>query len=87
MAVDDISFEDFQAFVRVRDSGRFNMATQCGGAAVAEGISVDKHIAIMMNFDALMGKYGAKLERPAPPKKPKRRKRPMPCLSWKYTRN
>ena len=71
---DDISFEDFQAFVRTRDGGRFNMATQCGGAAAAEGIPVDKHIAIMLNFGALMGKYGAKLEKPAPAEKPERRK-------------
>lgn len=74
MVVDDISFEDFQSFVRVRDGGRFNMMTQCGGAAAAEGISVDKHIAIMMNFDALTHKYGAKLEKPAPAKKSKRKK-------------
>lgn len=74
MTIDDISFEDFQAFVRVRDGGKFNMATQCGGAAAAEGIPVDKHIEIMMNFDALMDKYGAKLEKPAPAKKPGRRK-------------
>ena len=71
MTADDISFEDFRAFVRVRDGGRFNMMTQCGGAAAAEGISVDRHIAIMMNFDALMRKYG---EKPAPAEKPKRRK-------------
>ena len=64
MTADDISFEDFRAFVRVRDGGRFNMMTQCGGAAAAEGISVDRHIAIMMNFDALMRKYGARLEKP-----------------------
>lgn len=74
MTADDISFEDFQAFIRVRDSGRFNMATQCGGAAAAEGISVDKHIAIIMNFDALMRKYGPMLKKPAPAEKPKRRK-------------
>ena len=74
MTADDISFEDFRAFVRVRDGGRFNMMTQCGGAAAAEGIPVDKHIAVMMNFDALMGKYGAKLEKPAPAEKPRRRK-------------
>ena len=74
MIADDISFEDFQAFVRVRDSGKFNMMTQCGGAAAAEGISLDKHIAIVMNFSALMGKYGAKLEKPSPAKKPGRRK-------------
>ena len=74
MTADDISFEDFQAFVRVRDSGRFNMMTQCGGAAAAEGIPVDKHITIAMNFNELMGKYGAKLEKPAPAKKPRRRK-------------
>lgn len=74
MAVDDISFEDFQAFVGVRDGGRFNMMTQCGGAAAAEGISVDKHIAIMMNFDALTRKYGAKLEKPAPAKKARSKK-------------
>ena len=74
MTADDISFEDFRAFIRVRDSGRFNMMTQCGGAAAAEGISVDKHIAIMMNFNELMGKYGAKLEKSAPVEKPKRRK-------------
>ena len=77
MTVDDISFEDFQAFIRVRDSGKFNMMTQCGGAAAAEGISIDKHIAIAMNFNELMGKYGAKLEKPAPAKKPKRRKATM----------
>lgn len=71
---DDISFEDFQAFIRVRDSGRFNMMTQCSGAAAAEGISIDKHIAIMMNFDALVGKYGTKLEKVVPVEKPKRRK-------------
>ena len=63
MAVDDISFEDFQAFIRVRDSGRFNMMTQCGGAAAAEGISADKHCAIIMNFDTLMRKYGAQLKK------------------------
>ena len=74
MTADDISFEDFQAFIRVRDSGRFNMATQCGGAAVAEGISVDKHIAIVMNFGELMRKYGAELEKPVPVKKPKHKK-------------
>ena len=74
MTADGISFEDFRAFVRVRDGGRFNMATQCCDAAAAEGISVDKHFAIMMNFDALMRKYGAKLEKPAPVKKTKRRK-------------
>ena len=74
MTADNISFEDFRAFVRVRDSGRFNMMTQCGGAAAAEGISVDKHIAIAMNFNELMGKYGAKLEKPAPAKKPRHRK-------------
>lgn len=74
MTADDISFEDFRAFVRVRDSGRFNMMTQCGGAAAAEGIPVDRHVAIMMNFDELMGRYGAKLEKPAPAEKPERRK-------------
>jgi hypothetical protein len=74
MAIDNISFEDFQAFIRVRDSGRFNMMTQCGGAAAVEGISVDKHIAIMMNFDVLMRKYGPMLEKPTPAKKSKRRK-------------
>lgn len=74
MTVDDISFEDFQAFIRVRDSGKFNMMTHCGGAAIAEGISVDKHIAIMMNFDVLMGKYGAMLKKPTLVEKPKRRK-------------
>ena len=74
MAIDDISFEDFQSFIRVRDGGRFNMMTQCGGAAAAEGISVDKHIAIMMNFDALMSKYGAKLKKPSAAEKPKRKK-------------
>ena len=74
MTVDDISFEDFQAFIRVRDSGKFNMMTQCGGAAAAEGISVDKHIAIMMNFNELMDKYGARLEKPVPAKKPEHRK-------------
>ena len=74
MAFDDISFEDFQAFIRVRDSGKFNMMTQCGGAAAAEGISVDKHIAIMMNFNELMCKYGPMLKKPLPVKKPKRRK-------------
>ena len=61
MTVDDISLEDFQSFIRVRDSGMFNMIIQCAAASAAEGISVDKHIAIIMNFDALMGKYGAKL--------------------------
>ena len=74
MAADDISFKDFRAFVLVRDSGRFNMMTQCGEAADAEGISVDKHITIMMNFDALVRKYSAKLEKPAPTKKSERRK-------------
>lgn len=74
MTADDISFEDFRAFVRVRDGGRFNMATQCGDAAAAGGISLNKHFAIMMNFDELMRKYGAKLKKPAPAKKPKRRK-------------
>jgi hypothetical protein len=74
MTADDISFEDFQAFVRVRDGGRFNMMTQCVEAARAEGISADKHIAIMVNFDALMRKFGARLEKPAPAEKPKRRK-------------
>lgn len=74
MAVDDISFEDFQAFIRVRDSGKFNMMTQCGGAAAVEGISVDKHIAIAMNFNELMNKYGAKLKKPEPIPKPKRKK-------------
>ena len=77
MTADDISFEDFQAFIRVRNSGKFNMMTQCGGAAAAEGISVDRHIAIAMNFNELMGKYGARLEKPAPAKKPKRRKATM----------
>ena len=72
--IDDISFEDFQAFIRVRDSGKFNMMTQCGGAAGAEGISVDKHIAIMMNFDVLIGKYGTMLKKPVLVEKPKRRK-------------
>lgn len=71
---DEISFEDFQAFVRVRDSGKFNMMTQCGGAAAVEGISVDKHIAIAMNFNELMDKYGAKLEKSALAKKPNRKK-------------
>lgn len=74
MVIDNISFEDFQAFIRVRDSGRFNMMTQCGGAAASEGISVDKHIAIMMNFDVLMRKYGPMLKKPLPMKKPKCRK-------------
>lgn len=74
MTADDISFEDFQAFIRVRDSGKFNMMTQCGGAAAAEGISVDKHITIMMNFDKLMGKYGAELEKAVPVKKPECKK-------------
>ena len=74
MTVDDISFEDFRAFVQVRDSGRFNMMTQCGAASLSEGISIDKHIAIMMNFDTLMGKYGAKLEKPALVKKSERKK-------------
>lgn len=74
MTANDISFEDFQAFIRVRNSGRFNMMTQCGGAAAAEGIPIDKHIAIMMNFSELMGKYGARLKKPAPAEKPKRRK-------------
>lgn len=71
---DDVSFEDFQAFIRVRDGGKFNMMTQCGGAAAAEGISVDKHIAIMMNFDVLMDKYGAMLKKPSLMKKPERKK-------------
>lgn len=74
MIADDISFEDFQAFIRVRDSGKFNMMIQCGGAAAAEGISVDKHIAIMENYITLMSKYGAKLEKPTATKKPERRK-------------
>lgn len=74
MTVDDISFEDFKAFIRVRNGGRFNMATQCFDAAVSAGISLNKHFAIMMNFDALMRKYGAKLEKPTPSKKPERKK-------------
>lgn len=74
MAIDDISFEDFQAFIRVRDGGKFNMMTQCSAAAATEGISVDKHIVIMINFDALMDKYGAKLKKPAPMKKLKHKK-------------
>ena len=74
MVIDNISFEDFQAFIRVRDSGKFNMMTQCGGAAAAEGIPVDKHIAIMMNFNELMLKYGPMLKKPLPMKKPKCRK-------------
>ena len=74
MTIDDISFEDFRAFVRVRDGGRFNMATQCADAAAAEGISLNKHFAIMMNFDALAAKYGEVFEKPAPAEKPKRRK-------------
>ena len=72
--VDDISFEDFQAFIRVRDSGKFNMMTQCIEAAATEGISIDRHVAIMMNFGELMGKYGVMLKKPAPVEKPKRRK-------------
>lgn len=74
MTVDDISFEDFQAFIRVRNSGKFNMMTECVDASAVEGISIDKHFAIMMNFDVLMRKYGAKLEKPAHAKKPKRKK-------------
>jgi hypothetical protein len=74
MAIDNISFEDFHAFIRIRDGGKFNMMTQCAEAAVAERISVDKHIAIMMNFDTLMSKYGVKLEKPAPTAKPKHKK-------------
>jgi len=74
MTADDISFEDFQAFIRVRDSGKFNMMTQCFDASDVEGISIDKHFAIMMDFDVLMRKYGAKLEKPAPSKKPERKK-------------
>lgn len=50
------------------------MMTQCGGAAAAERIPVDKHIAIMMNFDALMGKYGTRLAKPANVKNGKHKK-------------
>lgn len=69
-----VSAEDFRAFVRMRDSGRFNMATQCVMAAQAEGISLAKYIEIMLHFDELAAKYGEVFEKPAPTKKPKRKK-------------
>lgn len=73
MAAEDISVEDFRAFVRMRDSGRFNMATQCGAAAHAEGISLAKHIEIIMNFSELAARYSEVFEKPAkkPAKKPR----------------
>ena len=74
MAEEHISAEDFRAFVRVRDSGRFNMATQCAAAAQAEGISLAKHIEIMLHFTELAAKYGEVFEKPAPIEKPERRK-------------
>lgn len=74
MAEEYISAEDFRAFVRMRDSGRFNMATQCAAAAQAEGISLGKHIEIMLHFTELAAKYGEVFEKPALVKKPKRKK-------------
>lgn len=74
MAEEYVSAEDFRAFVRTRDSGRFNMATQCAAAAQAEGISLAKHIEIMLHFTELAARYGEVFEKPAPAKKPKRKK-------------
>lgn len=74
MVAEYISAEDFRAFVRMRDSGRFNMATQCASAAQAEGISLNKHIEIMLHFTELAARYGEVFEKPAPAKKPKRKK-------------
>ena len=55
MSIEDVpvSFNDFRAFLRVRDSGRFNMMTQAIDASIAAGISYDKYMHIMFTFNTL----------------------------------
>lgn len=48
-----VSLDDFRAFLRVRDSGRFNMMTEAVNASVAAGISYDKYMHIIFNFTRL----------------------------------
>ena len=55
MSIEDVSvsLDDFHAFLRVRDSGRFNMMTEVVNASVAAGISYNKYMHIMFNFTQL----------------------------------
>ena len=82
MTADGISFEDFQAFIQAH--GGSSMAPPCCGtmetaaaAAQVAGISLTKHIEIMLHFNELAAKYSEVFEKPTPAKKPNRKKAAM----------
>lgn len=52
----EITKDDFEAFEEVRMSGRINMADVRTGT-VFSGISRDKYIEILKNYESYMNKY------------------------------
>ncbi len=55
--VENLTFEDFQAYDDVRVSGAFNMLTEWQQAATAAHLSEDVYVSVMDNYKELARKY------------------------------
>lgn len=57
MANSEITKEEFDAFNRVRDEGKYNMVMDADKAAEAAGLSRDKWFKIIQNYGDLWSKF------------------------------
>ena len=53
----EITKDEFDAFNRVRDSGKYNMVVEADAAAAEAGLSRDKWFDIIKNYSELWDKY------------------------------
>lgn len=49
--------EEFEAFERIRRSGKYNMFTQAIEAAIDAGLSLDRYKLVLLNYEGCMLKY------------------------------
>lgn len=54
-----VSSEDFKSYRRVQESGKYNMIMDASYAANEAGLSMDKYLYIIKNFNLLIGLYGS----------------------------
>ena len=51
------SREDFEAYELVRQAGSFNMITQARSASLAADLPMDRYMAVLKSYTALMTMY------------------------------